>query len=36
MNSYKFGRAGLAILVVFIFALGIELLTTYIKGRVKV
>ncbi|MDR1933812.1 MAG: ABC transporter permease subunit, partial [Spirochaetales bacterium] len=36
MNSYKFGRAGLAILVVFIFALGIELLTTCIKRRVKV
>jgi phosphonate transport system permease protein len=36
MNSYKFGRAGLAILIVFIFALGIELLSTVIKGRVKV
>ena len=36
MNSYKLGRAGLAVLIVFIFALGIELLTTYIKRRVKV
>jgi phosphonate transport system permease protein len=36
MNSYKFGRAGLAVLIVFIFALGIELLSTYIKRRVKV
>ncbi|MDR1898569.1 MAG: ABC transporter permease subunit [Treponema sp.] len=36
MNSYKFGRAGLAVLLVFAFALGIELLTTYIKRRVKV
>jgi phosphonate transport system permease protein len=36
MNSYRFGRAGLAVLIVFIFALGIELFTTYIKGRVKV
>jgi hypothetical protein len=35
MNSYKLGRAGLAILVVFIFALGIELFTTYIKRKVK-
>jgi phosphonate transport system permease protein len=35
MSSYKLGRAGLAIFVVFIFALGIELLTTYIKGKVK-
>ncbi|MDR1389784.1 MAG: ABC transporter permease subunit, partial [Treponema sp.] len=36
MNSYKLGRAGLAILVVFVFALGIELLSTYIKKRVKI
>jgi phosphonate transport system permease protein len=36
MNSYKLGRAGLAVLLVFIFALGIELFTTYIKRRVKV
>jgi phosphonate transport system permease protein len=36
MNSYKFGRAGLAVLIVFVFALGIELLSTYIKQRVKV
>jgi phosphonate transport system permease protein len=36
MNSYKLGRAGLAILVVFVFALGIELLTTFIKRNVKV
>jgi phosphonate transport system permease protein len=36
MNSYKLGRAGLAVLVVFIFALGIELLTTFIKRKVKV
>jgi phosphonate transport system permease protein len=36
MNSYRLGRAGLAVLIVFVFALGIELLSTYIKGRVKV
>jgi len=36
MNSYKFGRAGLAVLVVFIFALGIELLTTLVKRKMKV
>jgi len=36
MNSYKLGRAGLAVLIVFIFALGIELLTTYIKRKVKI
>ena len=36
MNSYKLGRAGLAILVVFIFALGIELLSTSIKRKVKI
>jgi phosphonate transport system permease protein len=35
-NSYKFGRAGLAVLIVFVFALGIELLSTYIKKKVKV
>jgi phosphonate transport system permease protein len=36
MNSYKLGRAGLAVLIVFTFALGIELLSTYIKRRIKV
>ncbi|MDR1205288.1 MAG: ABC transporter permease subunit [Peptococcaceae bacterium] len=36
MSSYKFGRAGLAVLVVFVFALAIELLTTYIKRKVKI
>ena len=36
MNSYKLGRAGLAVLVVFIFALGIELLTTFVKRKVKI
>jgi phosphonate transport system permease protein len=35
MSSYKLGRAGLAVLIVFIFALGIELLTTHIKRKVK-
>lgn len=35
MNSYKLGRAGLAILVVFAFALCIELITTFIKRKVK-
>jgi phosphonate transport system permease protein len=35
-HSYKLGRAGLAVLIVFVFALGIELLSTYIKRRVKV
>jgi phosphonate transport system permease protein len=36
MNSYKFGRAGLAVFIVFVLALGIELLSTFIKRRVKV
>jgi phosphonate transport system permease protein len=36
MNSYRLGRAGLAVFIVFVFALGIELLTTYIKRRVKI
>jgi phosphonate transport system permease protein len=36
MNSYKLGRAGLAVAIVFAFALGIELLSTYIKRRVTV
>ncbi|MDR1143000.1 MAG: hypothetical protein LBK77_02125, partial [Spirochaetaceae bacterium] len=36
MNSYKLGRAGLAVVIVFVFALGIELLSTYIKRRVKI
>jgi phosphonate transport system permease protein len=36
MSSYKLGRAGLAVLVVFIFALGIELLTTCVKRKIKI
>ncbi|MDR2079130.1 MAG: ABC transporter permease subunit [Treponema sp.] len=36
MNSYKLGRAGLAVLMAFMVALGIELLSTYIKRRVKI
>jgi phosphonate transport system permease protein len=36
MNSYRFGRAGLAVVIVFTFAIGIELLTTFIKRRVKI
>jgi len=36
MSSYKLGRAGLAVLIVFVFALGIELVTTHIKRKVKV
>jgi phosphonate transport system permease protein len=36
MNSYKLGRADLAVVIVFVFALGIELLSTYIKRRVKI
>ena len=36
MNSYRLGRAGLAVLIVFIFALVIELLSTFIKQKVKV
>ncbi|MDR2143774.1 MAG: ABC transporter permease subunit [Treponema sp.] len=36
MNSYRLGRAGLAVLIVFVFALGIELLSTFIKQRVKI
>jgi phosphonate transport system permease protein len=35
MNSYKLGRAGLAVLVVFVFALAIELLTTCVKRKVS-
>jgi phosphonate transport system permease protein len=35
MSSYKFGRAGLAVSVVFAFALATELLTTQIKRKVK-
>jgi phosphonate transport system permease protein len=34
MNSYKLGRAGLAVAIVFVFALGIELLSTFIRRRV--
>jgi phosphonate transport system permease protein len=36
MNGYRFGRAGLAVMIVFVFALLIELLSTFIKQRVKV
>jgi phosphonate transport system permease protein len=36
MSSYKFGRAGLAVAVVFAFALGTELLTAQIKRKVKI
>jgi phosphonate transport system permease protein len=36
MNSYKLGRAGLAVLIVFVFALAVELLTTYVKRKVKI
>jgi phosphonate transport system permease protein len=36
MNSYKLGRAGLAVIMAFAVALGIELLSTYIKRRVKI
>jgi phosphonate transport system permease protein len=36
MNSYKLGRAGLAVLIVFAFALAIELLTTRVKKKVKI
>jgi phosphonate transport system permease protein len=36
MNSYKLGRAGLAVLIVFVFALAIELLSTFIKQRIKI
>jgi phosphonate transport system permease protein len=35
MSSYKLGRERLAILVVFVFALGIELVSSYIKRKVK-
>jgi phosphonate transport system permease protein len=35
MNSYKFGRAGLAVAVVFAFALLIELVSARIKAKVK-
>jgi phosphonate transport system permease protein len=34
-HSHKMGRAGLAVFIVLVFALGIELLSTYIKRRVK-
>jgi phosphonate transport system permease protein len=36
MSGYKFGRAGLAVAVVFAFALAAELLTTHIKRKVKI
>jgi phosphonate transport system permease protein len=36
MSSYKYGRAGLAATIVFAFALAIELLTTFIKRKLKV
>jgi phosphonate transport system permease protein len=36
MNSYKLGRGGLAVLIVFVFALAIELLSTHIKRRVRI
>jgi phosphonate transport system permease protein len=36
MNSYKLGRAGLAVLILLAFALGIELLSTALKQRVKI
>lgn len=36
MNSYKLGRAGAAIFMIFLFAISIELLFTTIKHRMKV
>jgi phosphonate transport system permease protein len=36
MSGYQFGRAGLAVAVVFAFALAAELLTTHIKRKVKI
>jgi phosphonate transport system permease protein len=36
MNGYKLGRAGLAVFVVFIFGFSIELLTTFVKRKLKV
>jgi phosphonate transport system permease protein len=36
MNSYKLGRAGLAVLMAFVVALGIELLSTAVKRKVKI
>jgi phosphonate transport system permease protein len=36
MSGYKYGRAGLAVIIVFPFALAIELLTTFIKRKLKV
>jgi phosphonate transport system permease protein len=36
MSGYKYGRAGLAVVIVFAFALAIELLTTFIKRKLKV
>ena len=36
MNSYRFGRAGLAVFIVFVVALSIELLVTKIKQKVKI
>ena len=35
MSSHKLGRAGLAVLIVFAFALGIELLTTHVNRKLK-
>lgn len=36
VNSYQLGRAGLAVVIVFVFAYLIEVGTTTIKGRLKV
>jgi phosphonate transport system permease protein len=36
MSGYKFGRAGLAVAVVFLFALSAELLSTHIKRKVNI
>jgi phosphonate transport system permease protein len=36
MSGYKYGRAGLAAVIVFALALAIELLTTFIKRKLKV
>jgi len=36
MNGYKYGRAGLAVVIIFLFSYGVEVLVTAIKRKVKV
>ncbi len=36
MNGYKYGRAGLAVVIIFLFSYGVEVLVTAIKRKVKI